>query len=126
MCDKHILKEWLKAGIMHQWKYSDTDSGTPQGGVISPTLANIALNGLENYIKKEFPRNDANNPKIKVVRYADDVIITGRNEEILKKCQHLMEEFISHRGLQLNQTKTRITCINKGIDFLGFNIVRKA
>ena len=59
---------------MYQGKYSITEGGTPQGGVISPTLANIALNGLESYIKDSFPRNDANNPKIKVIRYADDVM----------------------------------------------------
>ena len=110
---------------MHQGKYSVTEDGTPQGGVISPTLANIALNGLEDYIKKDFPRNDANNPKIKVVRYADDVIITGKDEDTLNKCKQLMEEFIEKRGLQLNQHKTKITNIHEGIDFLGFNIIRK-
>lgn len=125
ICDKNILKQWLKSGVMHQGKLSATELGTPQGSIISPTLANIALNGLEDYVKKAFPRNDADNPKVKVIRYADDVVITGKNREILLKCKTLMEKFIAERGLQLNQTKTKITNIHEGIDFLGFNIIKK-
>ena len=70
-------------------------------------------------------QNDANNPKIKVIRYADDVIITGNSEQTLIKCKHLMEEYIKERGLQLNQDKTKISNIRNGIDFLGFNIIKK-
>lgn len=125
ICDKHILEEWLKSGIMYQGQYSDTKEGTPQGGVISPTLGNIALNGLEDYIKSRFPRNDACNSKIKVVRYADDIVITGRDEKTLLKCKQLLEEFLKERGLELSQKKTKITNIRTGIDFLGFNILKR-
>ena len=81
--------------------------------------------GQSGDIRNGFQRNDANNPKIKVIRYADDVIITGNSEQTLIKCKHLMEEYIKERGLQLNQDKTKISNIRNGIDFLGFNIIKK-
>lgn len=126
ICDKSVLRQWLESGVIEQGKYRQTNEGTPLGGIISPTLCNIALNGLEETIKSQFKDpGKRTSSKVQVIRYADDVVITGKNEEILSKCKQIMEKFIGERGLQLNQTKTRISNIEDGIDLLGFNISRK-
>lgn len=102
-----------------------TQEGTPQGGVISPLLCNIALNGLENAIKNHPEIKGIKLSKIKIIRYADDIVITGTSKEILQVCQKALAEFIAIRGLTLSEEKTRITHIEDGIDLLGFNIRRK-
>jgi RNA-directed DNA polymerase len=106
--------------------------GTPQGGIISPTLANMTLDGLEATIDNAFDikiRSDGcrkNNPyKIHLIRYADDFIVTASNKDILEnKVKPLIEEFLNHRGLQLAPEKTKITHITDGFNFLGQNIRR--
>lgn len=116
--DKKILRKWLKAGYIHKRILYPTDSGTPQGGIISATLANMTLDGLEAELKK-FRRQD----KVHMVRYADDFIITGNSKELLEnEVRPLVEKFLSARGLELSPEKTRITHIDKGFDFLGVNI----
>lgn len=101
-----------------------TTEGTPQGGIISPTLCNVALNGLEEFVKSGI-KHPGKSAGMKIIRYADDIVITGSNKEILEECRKLLEKFLSERGLELNKLKTRITNIEKGIDLLGFNIIRK-
>lgn len=103
----------------------DSEEGTPQGGIISPMLANIALNGLEEEIKNNPSIKKIKQNKIKIIRYADDIVITGATKEILVTCQHILECFLAKRGLELNQGKTRISDIEEGIDLLGFNIRRQ-
>ncbi len=116
--DKKILRKWLKAGYVHKRSLYPTDAGTPQGGIISPTLANMTLDGLEAELGK-FRRQD----KVHMVRYADDFIITGNSKELLEnKVKPLVERFLSARGLELSPEKTSITHIDKGFDFLGVNI----
>jgi len=110
----NLIKEWLKAGFVFQGKLSPTEQGTPQGGVISPLLANIGLHGLEKYIK-------ATNPKLGVVRYADDFIVTARDRISLETAQNLIQAWMSERGLELSAEKTQITSVEDGFDFLGFN-----
>ncbi|WP_268234918.1 group II intron maturase-specific domain-containing protein, partial [Marinithermofilum abyssi] len=98
-----------------------TESGTPQGGIISPVLANMALDGLEKRLKEEFPA--AKRAKVNFVRYADDFIITGRTKELLEsEVRPLVEEFLKERGLELSQEKTHTTHIEDGFDFLGQNV----
>lgn len=109
-----LIKEWLKAGFVFQGKLNPTEQGTPQGGVISPLLANIGLHGLETYIK-------ATNPKLGVVRYADDFIVTARDKESLETAKNLIQAWMSKRGLELSPEKTLITSMEDGFDFLGFN-----
>ncbi|MBE9188641.1 group II intron reverse transcriptase/maturase [Microcoleus sp. LEGE 07076] len=111
---KELIKEWLKAGFVFQGKFNSTEQGTPQGGVISPLLANIGLHGLEAYIK-------ATNPKLGVVRYADDFIVTARDKHSLETAQNLIQAWMSERGLELSAEKTLITSMEDGFDFLGFN-----
>ncbi len=111
---RKLIKGWLKAGFVFQGKLNPTEQGTPQGGVISPLLANIGLHGLETYIK-------ATNPKLGVVRYADDFIVTARGKQSLENAQNLIQAWMSQRGLELSAEKTVITSMENGFDFLGFN-----
>jgi RNA-directed DNA polymerase len=132
---KELITEWLKAGYVEMGKIYSTESGTPQGGIISPLLANIALDGLEEYLnqfKKKVPYwcNERNKtryhtfPRYGFVRYADDFIITAPAKEDLTAIKPILEAWLALRGLQLNQEKTRIVHIDDGFDFLGFNVRR--
>jgi RNA-directed DNA polymerase len=117
--DKSMLNKWLKAGYIEQSQLHATDEGTPQGGIISPTLLTITLQGLEDMLKANTKRED----KVHLATYADDFIVTGASKEILElTVKPLVEEFIRERGLELSQEKTLITHINDGFDFLGFNV----
>jgi RNA-directed DNA polymerase len=116
--DKKILCKWLKAGYIHKRILYPTETGCPQGGVISATLANMTLDGLEAELK-QLRQQD----KVHMVRYADDFIITGNSKELLEnEVKPLVEMFLSARGLELSPEKTGITHIDKGFDFLGVNI----
>jgi RNA-directed DNA polymerase len=122
--DKAILGRWLKAGYVERGTLFPTDEGTPQGGVISPVLANMALDGLGRVLRTRFVRTGQGrgryNPKVNLVRYADDFVITGTSREVLEnEVRPLVERFLAERGLQLSPEKTRITHIDKGFDFLG-------
>jgi RNA-directed DNA polymerase len=124
--NKTILKRWLKAGVVHKGQLTPTSEGTPQGGVISPTLANVALNGLEMellaHLGAKLGKSKAGKLKINVVRYADDFIVTGPSKEFLEtEVQPWIETFLAARGLRLSPEKTRITHIDDGFDFLGWN-----
>jgi len=123
--DKSILKKWLKAGFIDKHSFYPTEAGTPQGGIASPTLANLALNGLEDILKKRFSNTFRRNlqNKVHLVRYCDDFIITAVSKQILEQeVKPLVEEFLHHRGLRLSQEKTKITHIERGFDFLGQNV----
>ena len=117
--DKLILRKWLAAGYMEEGVVYPTEAGTPQGGIASPGLANMALDGLEAIARCAAPRNQ----KVNVVRYADDFIITGASKEVLElKVKPAVLALLKERGLELSQEKTRITHIDDGFDFLGFNV----
>jgi len=125
--DKEVLRKWLKAGFMENRTLFPTEAGTPQGGIISPTLANLTLDGLEQLLKETFRRKKIRGqyhyPKVNFVRYADDFIITGSSKEQLEnEVKPLVEQFMSERGLQLSPEKTCITHIENGFDFLGQNL----
>jgi RNA-directed DNA polymerase len=125
--DKEVLQKWLKAGFMENRKLFPTEAGTPQGGIISPTLANLTLDGLEWLLKETFFRRKIRgqfySPKVNFVRYADDFIITGCSKELLEnEVKPLVERFMLERGLQLSPEKTCITHIEQGFDFLGQNL----
>ncbi len=121
--DKGMLRKWLKAGFMENRILFPTEAGTPQGGIISPTLANLTLDGLELLLKGKFPSWREPNPKVNLIRYADDFIITGTTKELLEnEVKPLVEQFLRDRGLQLSPEKTCITHIENGFDFLGQNL----
>ena len=120
--DKVILRKWLKAGVIHKGQLQATDAGTPQGGIISPTLANMALDGLETQLKQYLGVTRARKLKINVVRYADDFVITGNSKEVLEsEIRPWVEQFLAVRGLQLSPEKTHIVHTDQGFDFLGWN-----
>ncbi len=98
-----------------------TEEGTPQGGIISPAIANMALDGLSQRLLERFPRSkQGNSPKVNLARYADDFIVTGASKELLEQeVKPFIEAFMKERGLTLSQEKAVITHIEDGFDFLG-------
>ena len=133
--EKRILNQWLKAGYIEKTILFSTGSGTPQGGIISPVLANMTLDGLECLINERYKYRRVKNgrtywqskhnkvTKVNLIRYADDFVITGASRELLEnEVKPMVCNFLSQRGLTLSESKTRITNIEDGFDFLGFNI----
>ncbi|MDR1207904.1 MAG: group II intron reverse transcriptase/maturase [Holosporales bacterium] len=124
--NRTILKGWLKAGFMERKVFNPSGNGTPQGGIISPTLANMTLDGLQKFLLERFPKRRTNgreNMKVSLIRYADDFIVTAKTKEILEEeVLPLIQAFLRERGLELSQEKTKITHIDEGFDFLGQNI----
>lgn len=118
--DKEILSKWLSAGYIDNGVLHQTELGTPQGGLASPTLLVLTLSGLEQAIHTAInQRKD----KVHLSIYADDFIITGSSKDVLEtKVKPLVELFLQERGLELSQEKTKITHIDDGFDFLGVNI----
>jgi len=129
--DRTILQKWLKSGYMDKHVLHETTEGTPQGGIISPALANYALDGLERLLRKRFPEGTrlkslgGKSASVNFIRYADDFVITSKSKEILEgKVQPVVEQFLQQRGLELSPKKTVITHVEKGFDFLGQNVRR--
>ncbi len=126
------VKAWLKSGVLDNGILFPTKEGTPQGGVVSPLLANIALHGMEEEIKayaKTRKGNKRDNElSISVIRYADDFVILHKDKEVILKCKEIIENWLKPLDLELKPSKTRIShTLNKyegntGFDFLGFNI----
>jgi RNA-directed DNA polymerase len=129
--DKVTLRKWLKSGVVDAGQLQRTDEGTPQGGIISPTLANITLNGLESglmrFLREEIGTRRAEKGKVNLVRYADDFVVTGSSKELLETVvRPWIVEFLCERGLTLSEEKTRIVRIEEGFDFLGWNFRKYA
>jgi RNA-directed DNA polymerase len=124
--NRTMLHKWLKAGVIDRRQYAATVAGTPQGGIISPCLANATLNGLETGLKaflaEKFGKAKSKKLKVQVVRYADDFVILADSKELLKDViKPWTEQFLAVRGVELSQEKTHITHITDGFDFLGWN-----
>ena len=120
--DTVVLEKWLHCGFFENSTWSATEEGTPQGGIVSPALANWTLDGLESLLKRTFPTRRNKGPKIcskvHLVRYADDFIITGRSQSLLvNEVLPLVEQFLRERGLELSAEKTHVTHIQKGSTF---------
>jgi RNA-directed DNA polymerase len=123
--EKAILKKWLKSGYMEENVLYPTEEGTPQGGIISPVLANMALDGLERRLRERYPKTTVKGiaAKVNFVRYADDFIVTAASKELLEQeIKPLIEAFMRERGLELSPEKTCVTHITDGFDFLGQNV----
>ena len=127
------IRRWLKAGVVELGALDPTEMGTPQGGIVSPLLANIALDGMERLLGAERADGSHVSPSLRtgrnrglnLVRYADDFVVTAPTREVLE--DHVvprLTEFLASRGLELSAAKTRIVHIDAGFDFLGFNIRR--
>ena len=131
------IRAWLKVGVMDNMQHYETSEGTPQGGVISPLLANIALHGMEYRIKQAFPRRtivkkgkySGYQSGATLIRYADDFVILHEDITVVQRCREIISEWLKDIGLELNPSKTRLThTLSKiegekpGFNFLGFNI----
>jgi RNA-directed DNA polymerase len=126
--DREVLGKWLKAGYLEKHVLFATTEGTPQGGIISPALANRTLDGLQRLLAERFgaTRSQRRMHKVHLVRYADDFIITGTSQILLQyEVQPLVEHFLKERGLELSHEKTRITHSEDDFDFLGQTIRRQ-
>lgn len=127
-----VLKSWLKSGFMEGGKFFTTEQGTPQGGVILPTLSNHVLNGMQDVLKKTFSRKQVGSTanrtsyssNINLIRYAGDFIVTGRSKRQLQRVKKVLSEFLLPRGLELHPEKTKIVHINEGFNFLGWTFVK--
>lgn len=124
--DREVLRKWLKSGVVDRRQLMATTEGTPQGGIISPALANWTLNGLETelllHLKKKLGITKAKKLKVGVIRYADDFVVTGVSQELLEtEVRPWIETFLAQRGLRLSTAKTKIVHIDEGFDFLGWN-----
>src|SRR5437588_9771441 len=119
---KELIKQWLKAGYVEHGEFHATEQGTPQGGVASPLLANIALHGMEEAIGVTYDYRGQLIGKRAVVRYADDFVCFCETREDAERVQGILTEWLKERGLTLSEEKTRIGHLTEGFDFLGFNI----
>jgi RNA-directed DNA polymerase len=119
-----VLTQWLKAGYIDKKQWFPTDTGTPQGGIASPLIANMVLDGLEYVIMRYACPKPYRNPNhVHFIRYADDFVVTCKNREYLEaEIKPVIIKFLAERGLELSPEKTLITNIRDGFDFLGFNI----
>jgi RNA-directed DNA polymerase len=120
---RELIKQWLKAGYMEMGRLHETSAGTPQGGIVSPLLANIALDGMEHAleVKRDRQGNVLQNSRA-FVRYADDFIVFCQSQEDAIACIRILEGWLALRGLQFSQKKTRIIHLQDGFEFLGFHI----
>lgn len=125
-----VVERILKAGYMDEENFYPTEQGTPQGGLLSPLLANIALTGLEDYLNityKNYTRKDGyevitTHGNYRSVRYADDFLIFAKSKEEIEEVYSILEPYLEERGLILAEDKTDITTTYEGFNFLGFNI----
>jgi RNA-directed DNA polymerase len=128
-----VIRRWLKAGVVEFGRKSDSLAGTPQGGIISPLLANIALDGLERLFGSENTHGNHVSPAerkgrdkgVSVIRYADDFVVTAPSKEVLEEYViPRLTDFLRQRGLELSEAKTRTVHIDEGFNFLGFTVRR--
>ena len=123
--DKRMLTQWLGAGFLDKGELYPTVRGTPQGGIISPIIMNMTLDGLEYCARRAVPWCFPGTNKrcgVTVIRYADDFIVAAKTREHLEQIQAALEIFLMQRGLSLSKEKTHITHITQGFDFLGQNV----
>jgi len=118
--DPRTLQQWLAAGYWEKGRLFPTKEGTPQGGIISPLLANLTLDGMEEAIRS---RISIRHDQVNFIRYADDFIVTARTQETLEQVvKPAVVAFLAQRGLELSEQKTTLTHIEAGFNFLGQNV----
>ena len=132
---RELIKQWLKSGYVEAEQFHATESGTPQGGVISPLLANIALDGLEAVLAKHQKSREQRRthkgkqylrmrkyPKYGYIRYCDDFVVTAQQREDLEYILPEIQQWLAERGLELNEEKTQMRQVSEGFNFLGFHV----
>ena len=128
---RDMIRGWLKAGVFEPGKgFAPTEEGTPQGGVISPLLLNVALHGLEEAagvryrdLRRSVPGKPSQVPR-SLIRYADDMVVLCHTQEQAEQVKARLAEWLAPRGLAFNEDKTQIVHLAEGFDFLGFNVRR--
>ena len=119
---RKLIKQWLKAGYVEDEMLHPTETGCPQGGIISPLLLNIALHGMEQALGCKYTSQGVCLGKVAIVRYADDFAVFCPSEEEAMKAKIQLADWLKTRGLQLSEEKTHIRHLSEGFDFLGFNV----
>src|SRR5438067_7785795 len=123
------IEQWLKAGVIDQGRFAPTEQGSPQGGVISPVLMNVALHGMEQaagvrYITTGSNAGTARPGSPVLVRYADDLLALCHSRQQAEQVKARLAAWLAPRGLAFNEDKTRVVHLDEGVDFLGFNVRR--
>ncbi|TDD72205.1 group II intron reverse transcriptase/maturase [Actinomadura darangshiensis] len=127
---REMIRQWLRAGVMERGRFAPTEEGTPQGGVISPLLLNVALHGMEEAIGCRYKKKGTGREPVAVpgtpilIRYADDFVVLCHEKEEAEAARMRLGEWLAPRGLGFNSEKTRVVHLNEGFDFLGFNVRR--
>lgn len=126
---RRLIEQWLKAGVVDKGRFAPTEEGTPQGGVVSPLLLNVALHGMEEaagvrYHSVGFRAGATRADSPVVVRYADDLVAMCVSREQAEQVKERLAAWLAPRGLAFNEDKTRIVHLDEGFDFLGFNVRR--
>jgi RNA-directed DNA polymerase len=130
---RRLIKGWLRAGVLEGERLFPTKEGTPQGGVLSPLLANVALHGMEEFLHRAFPHTKTvQGQRLKwtptLIRYADDFVVCHPDLEVVQQCRQLLQDWLRPLGLELKASKTHIRHTleardgETGFDFLGFTI----
>jgi len=125
------IEQWLKAGVIEEGRFSPTEEGTPQGGVISPVLLNVALHGMEQAAGVRYQINgtyagDTVSGSPVLIRYADDLVALCTSKVQAEQVKAGLAEWLAPRGLAFNEDKTRIVTLDQGFDFLGFTVRRQS
>lgn len=121
------IREWLKAGVVDKGRYSPTEEGTPQGGVISPLLLNIALHGMEEAAGVRYRKDNpaaVRHASPVLIRYADDYVAMCHSRQQAEEIKQRLHSWLADRGLSFNEDKTQIVHASDGFDFLGYNVRR--
>lgn len=127
---RKMIAAWLRSGVLDQGQLIPTDRGSPQGGVISPVLMNVALHGMESAAGVRYITTGANAGSVRpgspvLIRYADDLLAFGRSRQEVERIKARLAQWLTPRGLVFNEDKTRIAFLDEeGVDFLGFNVRR--
>ena len=124
-----MVAQWLRAGVVENGRLSRTEEGTPQGGIVSPALLNIALHGMEQAAGVRYARDDRKAALLApgspaVIRYADDLLALCHSRQEALKVKARLASWLAPRGLAFNEDKTRVVTLDEGFDFLGFNVRR--
>ena len=120
-----MIRQWLKAGVVENGRLSHTEEGTPQGGVISPVLLNVALHGMETAAGARYgAANYAMRGSPVLIRYADDFVVHCHSRQEALEVKARLAEWLAPRGLAFNEDKTKVVSLDEGYDFLGFNVRR--
>ena len=124
-----MVRQWLKVGVVENGRFTPTEEGTPQGGVVSPVLLNVALHGMEQAAGARYKTTGTNAGQMVadspvLVRYADDLVVLCHTRDETLEVKARLAGWLAPRGLVFNEDKTRVVCLEEGFDFLGFNVRR--